>query len=51
MQPLGYQKYYWLTRVNISTKDLSLSTILTLENVKSFATEAVGMDFGVHSPL
>lgn len=27
------------------------SAIPTLENVKSFATEALGTDFGIHSPL
>lgn len=51
MQPLGYQKYYRLTGVSIGTMNLPPSAIPTLDNVKSFATEALGTDFGIHSPL
>ncbi|KAK1238237.1 hypothetical protein MKX08_002816 [Trichoderma sp. CBMAI-0020] len=51
MQPLGYQNYYRLTGVNIDSMNLPPSAIPTLENVKSFATQALGTDFGIHSPL
>lgn len=51
MQPLGYQKYYRVTGVNIGTMNLPPSAIPTMENVRSFAFEALGKDFGIHSPL
>ncbi|CRG91838.1 hypothetical protein PISL3812_08892 [Talaromyces islandicus] len=51
MQPLGHKDYYRVTGVNIRTMKLPPSATPTLQDVKSFAHEAVGKDFGIHSPL
>ncbi|KAI1418135.1 hypothetical protein F5Y13DRAFT_150637 [Hypoxylon sp. FL1857] len=51
IQPLGYKNYYRATGINLKTMRLPPSAIPTLEEVKSFAIEGAGKDFGIHSML
>ncbi|KAI1210428.1 uncharacterized protein F4807DRAFT_423389 [Annulohypoxylon truncatum] len=51
MQHIGYKDYYRATGIHTGTMGQPLSAVPTLDDAKKFAIQAVGKDFGMHSPL